>query len=46
MIGDYLAVPAWNRLGQARDRVFKLSWSEPVKTSVNGAFVEFTQSSA
>jgi hypothetical protein len=46
MIGDYLAVPAWNRLGQARDRIFKLSWSEPLKTSINGAFVEFTQSSA
>lgn len=38
--GDYLAVPTWNRLGQARDRVFKLSWSSPVRTALNGGFAE------
>ena len=40
-IGDYLAVPQWSRLGMARDRVFKLSWSTTNKTALNGGFVEF-----
>ena len=40
MIGDYQAVPSWNRLGMARDRVFKLSWSTDVITALNGAFVD------
>ena len=39
-IGDYKAVPSWNRLGMARDRVFKLSWSTNVVTALNGAFVD------
>ena len=39
-IGNYLTTPTWNRLGQARDRVFKLSWSTNNKTALNGAFVE------
>lgn len=38
-IGEYLTVPMWNRLGQARDRVFKLSWSDDVITALNGAFI-------
>lgn len=38
--GEYLTVPSWNRLGMARDRVFKVSWSTPADTAVNGAFVE------
>lgn len=33
----------FRRLGMARDRVFELSWSVPVKTALNGAFVEITQ---
>jgi hypothetical protein len=40
MLGDYLAVPSWNRLGMARDRVFKLSWSTDVITALNGAFID------
>lgn len=32
----------FRRLGMARDRVFELSWSVPVKTALNGAFVEIT----
>lgn len=39
-IGQYLTVPSWNRLGMARDRVFKLSWSANTKTALNGAFIE------
>jgi len=37
--GDYLAVPSWNRLGMARDRVFKLQWSADCVTALNGGFV-------
>lgn len=38
--GEYLTVPSWNRLGMARDMVFKVSWSVDAKTSLNGGFVE------
>lgn len=38
--GQYNTDPQWNKLGMARDRVFELSWSGPVITSLNGAFVE------
>lgn len=37
--GDYSAVPSWNKLGQARDRVFKLQWSADMITSLNGGFM-------
>ena len=43
-IGDYKAVPSWNRLGMARDRVFKLSWSTDTVTALNGAFVDMRRS--
>ncbi len=39
-LGDTLATISWNRLGQARDRVYKLSWSTPNKTALNGGFIE------
>ena len=38
-IGEYLTSPQFTRLGQARDWVFELSWSEPVKTALNGAYI-------
>lgn len=38
--GDYLKSVQFQRLGMARDRVFELSWSAPVKTALNGAFVQ------
>ena len=38
-LGEYLTDPQWNRLGMARDRVFKVEWSGNVKTALNGAFV-------
>jgi hypothetical protein len=44
MIGGYETVPTWNRLGMARDRVFKLSWSTDVITALNGAFIDMRPS--
>lgn len=38
--GQYDTILTWNRLGMARDRVFKLEWSAPVITALNGAFME------
>lgn len=38
--GEYLTDPQWNRLGMARDRIFKAEWDGPVITPLNGAFVE------
>ena len=38
--GQYLTTISWNRLGMARDRVFKLEWSAPVRTALNGGFTE------
>lgn len=38
--GEYLTSIQFQRLGMARDRVFELSWSAPVKTALLGAFVE------
>ncbi len=38
--GDYAAIARWFRLGQARDRVFELSWSSDVRTALNGAYIE------
>lgn len=40
MTGGYTVVPKWSRLGQARDRVFKLSCSANAKQSLNGGFIE------
>lgn len=36
--GEFTTTISWNRLGYARDRIFKLSWSAPVKTALNGGF--------
>jgi hypothetical protein len=38
--GEYLTDPQWNKLGLGRDRVFKVEWSAPIKTALNGAYVE------
>lgn len=43
--GDYLKVMSWNRLGQARDRIFKLQWSANSNTALNGGFVELNKAS-
>lgn len=38
--GQYDKSPLWLRLGNARDRVFELSWSVNAKVALNGAYVE------
>lgn len=38
--GQYLKSVQWRRLGMARDRVFEISWSAPVKTALLGAWVD------
>lgn len=36
--GEFNTTISWNRLGYTRDRIFKLQWSAPVKTALNGGF--------
>jgi hypothetical protein len=43
-LGNFLTQPSWNRLGMGRDCVFKLQWSAPMKTALNGAFVNYEAS--
>lgn len=38
--GEYLVVPQWRQLGQARDMVFELFWSGSAVTALNGAYCE------
>lgn len=38
--GAYLTSVQWQRLAYARDRVFRLTWSAPVATALQGAFIE------
>ena len=38
--GDFYKSIHFQRLGMARDRVFELFWSSPVRTALNGAFVQ------
>ncbi|MGS0976141.1 hypothetical protein [Burkholderia glumae] len=38
-LGNYLRSVQFQRLGMARDRVFELFWSAPIKTALNGAFL-------
>lgn len=38
--GEYDFWPTWNDLGQGRDRVFELFWSEDCKCALNGAYVD------
>ena len=39
-VGQRKAVVVFWRLGMARDAVFRLRWSSPSRTALNGAFVE------
>ena len=41
-VGEFLTCIQFQRLGYARDRVFELSWSSPVKTALNGAYVNIS----
>ena len=38
--GEYLTSVSWNRLGYARDRVYRVEWSKPVATALQGAWVD------
>lgn len=38
--GEYRKQVAWNRLGSARDRVFRIYGSDPVPTTILGAYLE------
>ncbi len=42
-VGEYLTSIQFQRLGYARDRVFEVSWSAPVKTALNGAWVDVSR---
>lgn len=42
--GEYLVSVQWNRLGLARDRVYELSWSAPMKTSLQGVYLDVVKS--
>ncbi|AOJ31421.1 packaged DNA stabilization protein [Burkholderia metallica] len=41
--GEFRTSIQFQRLGYARDRVFELSWSEPIKTALNGAWVDVSR---
>lgn len=43
LTGQYNTNVQFRRLGMARDRVFEVSWSSPVKTVLNGAFIEIEE---
>ena len=38
--GEFLTAIQWTRLGMARDRIFKLEWTAPIQTALNGGFAE------
>lgn len=39
-VGTFKTSIQWQRLGYARDRVYELSWSVPVQTALNCAFLD------
>jgi hypothetical protein len=40
-LGQFNMQAQYRRLGTSRDKIFELSWSAPVKTALNGAFIDF-----
>lgn len=38
--GEYIEMLRWQRLGYARDRVFRISWSAPIPTALQGAWID------
>lgn len=38
--GEYRTVCQWRRLGYGRDRVFRISWSVPMRTVLQGAWID------
>lgn len=43
--GEYLTSMQYQRLGMARDRVFRVQWSAPIDTALQGAWLTFTKAS-
>jgi len=41
-LGEYRTFVQWQRLGVARDRVWRLTWSCPRPTALQGAWIELT----
>lgn len=39
--GQYITSPQWQRLGMARDRVFKLAWTADADAALVGAWINF-----
>ncbi len=39
-IGDYTRRATWRRLGQSRNRIFRVTISEPIKISLTGAYAD------
>ena len=42
--GVTLTQPKWSRLGMARDRVFQISWTAPIRTVLQGAWIDIEES--
>lgn len=42
--GQYLVQMVWHRMGLARDRVFRVSWSAAAFTAISGAWLDTTPS--
>lgn len=42
LTGEFLTTLQFQRLGAARDRVFEVFWSAPVRTALLGAYVQFS----
>lgn len=40
--GEYVTSLQWQRLGYGRDRTFKIEWSTPVRTALQGAWIDVT----
>lgn len=40
--GEYRTSLQWQRLAYARDRVFEISWSVPMRTALQGAWIDVT----
>jgi hypothetical protein len=45
-VGEYRTSLQWQRCGLARDRVWELSWSVPMKTALQGAWIDVTPASS
>lgn len=40
--GEYLTQAQWQRLGMCRDRVYRLTFTSPIRTAIQGAWIEVT----